>query len=338
MGEKQQNTIVGVFVLMGIVVLAVLVMAFGGGRTIFTNTYDLQVDFPKGVQGIQEGQTVTLSGKRIGVTKEVRFADDNNLQKGVVVVVSVEEFAIPQASEMVVAPNMMGIGKPPVGIVVTDPLDTRRVPMDGTGRISGRVIPMLDQLIPQKTQATFEDASRHIGELAAALKPAALNLERLLESRGMSEVDAHSVTANLDTLIQRFDATLRSINTIVSDEQQMQNLRQILANTNKMSDAGVEVMENARDITGEGKEVTKELVTLLRSMAAATNDLSAVLQRLDQTIGLLQQKTGTFGKLMTDDRLYEELLLSARRLTKMLDDMREVLDLAKRGELRIKAF
>ncbi len=41
---------------------------------------------------------------------------------------------------------------------------------------------------------------------------------------------------------------------------------------------------------------------------------------------------------LRDNRLYEELVLTTRRLTKALDDMREVLDIAKQGKLRIKAF
>lgn len=338
MPEKQQNVIVGLFVMMGVVVLGVLVMAFGGGRTLFTNSYDLKVIFPQGVQGVQEGQTVTLGGKRVGITRDLQFVDELNLQKGVIVVVSIEGFEIPLRSEMVIAPNLMGIGKPPLSINVVDPNDPKKIPMDGTGEIPGRMIPMLDQLIPKDTMNTFKDASHHIGELAEALRPAAENLARLLEERALKEVDTHSVTANFDTLIQRFDATLRSVNDIVGDPVNLQNLHDVLANAKTISESGVLAMENARVLTGEGRQVTRELTNLLTRLAGATDDLSSVLKRLDQTLALTQQKTGTIGRLMTDDRLYEELLLSARRLTKMLDDMRDVLDIAKKGQLRIKAF
>lgn len=338
MAEKQQNVIVGVFVMMGIVVLGVLVMAFGGGRTLFAETYDIRVVFPQGVQGVQEGQTVTLGGKRVGVTRDLQFVDERNLEKGVVVIVSIEGFEIPQASEMVISPNLMGIGKPPIGIVVTDSADPKKIPRDGSGQITGRMIPMLDQLIPQETMLTLKDATHHIGQLAAALRPAAENLARLLEERAMQEVDTHSVTANFDTLIQRFDATLRSVNTVLGNPDNLRNFQEILANTRKISETGVEAMESARALTSDASQVARDVSALIGRLAKATDDLSAVLTRLDQTIALMQQKNGTIGRLMNDDRLYEELLLSARRLTRMLDDMREVLDIAKKGQLRIKAF
>lgn len=334
----RQHTIVGFFVLMGFVILGGLIMAFGGGRSLFVRTYDIDVVFPGGVQSVQEGQTVTLAGKRIGQTASLRFVDENNLEKGVVVVVSVEGFDLPAACEMIVTPNIMGLGKPPIGLVVTDPTDARRLPQDGTGSISGRMLPMLDQVIPVAMQQTLQSAALHIGELAAALRPAAENLTRLLEARAMSEVDAKSVTANLDTLIQRFDVALTSLNALIGDEASQQNVKELIANARKMSESGVVTMENARAFTDDGKQLVKDLGVLFQKLAGATDDLSTVLRRLDQTLALAQQKTGTVGRLMTDDRLYEEMLLTARRLTKMLDDMREVLDLMKQGKLRIRAF
>ena len=338
MAEKQQATIVGFFILMGMIILGGLVMAFGGGRTLFVNAYKLNVLFPAGVEGVQEGQAVTLNGKRIGETKELRFADENDLSKGVIVVVSIEGFELPAAVEMRVWPNLMGLGKPPIAVVVTDPTDEGRLPMDGTATIYGVLLPRMDQLIPKDMQVTFQSAAQHIGELADALRPAAENLGRLLEERTMSEVDQASVTANLDTLVQRFDATLKSVNAVIGDSTNQENFSAVLENTRKMSESGVTAMENIRDISGDGKQAARDLSVLLQRLASATDDLSTVLQRLDKTVALMQDKTGTVGKLFTDDRLYEEMLLSARRLTKMLDDMREVLDLAKKGQLRIKAF
>lgn len=336
MAERQQATIVGFFVLMGMVILGGLVMAFGGGRALFVHTYEMHVLFPEGVEGVQEGQAVTLNGKRIGETKALHFADESNLAKGVIVVVSVEGLELPATCEMRVWPNLMGLGKPPISVVVTNPNDDRKLPMDGSGTIPGVMLPRMDQLIPKDMQVTFETATQHIGELAAALKPAAENLGRLLESRTMNQVDTASVTANLDTLIQRFDATLKSVLAIMGDPKNQQNMTELLANGRKMSESGVSAMENLRDMSGEGKQVTRDLSTLLQKLASATDDLSTVLKRLDQTVALMQEKTGTIGKLFTDDRLYEEMLLSAKRLTKMLDDMRTLLNKMNNGDFSVK--
>ncbi len=335
MQDQRQTTIVGVFVTMGIVVLGGLIMAFGGGRNLFTKIYDLHVIFADGVQGIQEGQAVTLAGKRIGVTKTVEFVKVENLEEGVRVIVSVEGYELPEKCEMQVSPNLMGIGKPPVNIVLLDPGDPRKLPMDGTAEIKGRMLPILDQLIPSHMQDTFQSAASHIGDLAEALKPAAENLARLMESRALQDVDEKHLTATLDTVIQRFDIVLQSVHAIVGDPENKENIRVSLANAKQLTETSAQAMENVREIS---VVINRDMSKLLTSLATAMDDMSNLLRRLDQTVELMQKKTGTVGRLLNDDRLYEELLLTARRMTHMLDDMREVLDLAKKGQLRIKAF
>ncbi len=338
MSLKKQNTLVGIFVLVGIAVMAGLVVAFGGGRTLFANTYNLNVEFPDGVMSVQPGQTVTLGGKRIGETTDVLFVDQAALEKGVIVVVSVEGYELPTACEMLVTPSLLGLGKPPIQLLVMDPRDPNKLPMDGTARIRGRMEAIRDQVIPPETLAALNKTTSHIGELAAALKPAAENLNRLLEQRYMSDVDAQSITANMDVLIQRFDSVLKSVNAVIGDEANQANFKSLLANTKTMSESGIAAMENIRQITDDGKAVTKDVGELARRLAAASDDLSALIKRMDETFALANQKSGTVGLMLNDNRLYEEMLLTFRRMTKMLDDMREVLDLAKKGQLRIRAL
>jgi phospholipid/cholesterol/gamma-HCH transport system substrate-binding protein len=338
MPDSSKKFIVAVFVIAAIVVMGGLVMAFGGGRRLLTDTYELNVVFKGGVQGVQQGQTVTLNGKRIGETTDLRFINDDALQDGVIVVVAVDDYDLPSGCEMVVSPNIMGIGKPPVVIRVVDPSVREPLPRDGTAEIPGRVLPMLDQLLPPETQSFFKEATFNIGELASALKPVADNLNRLLEARSIQDVDAQSVTANLDTLVQRFDKVLQSIEIVMGNRTNQENIAALMANARTMSETGVTTMENIRDMTEEGKTVARDLDQLLKNLTAAGDQLSAVLARMDETMIALNSKSGTAGLLLNDNRLYEEMVLSARRLTKMLDDMREVLDLAKKGQLRIKAF
>ncbi len=338
MTKMHQNTIVGIFVLVGFTVMGGLIIAFGGGRTLFTDTYNLQVVFPKGVQSIQQGQTVTLYGKRIGETTEVKFVDETALEKGVIVIVKVEDFDLPSSLQMIVTPNLMGLGKPPIELFVGDPGDRTKLPRDGTATIQGSMKPMLDQLIPKDMQSTLTSATKHIGELADRLKPVAENINRMMEARKLEDVDAKAATANFDSVMQRFDASLKAFTAVVGSPDNQQNFAALLANSRKISETGVQTMENVRDITAEGKQVTKNVGELVRKLATTSDDMSAVLKRMEQTLATLNEKTGTVGLLLNDNRLYEEMLLSAKRLTKALDDFREVMDLAKKGQLRIKAF
>jgi phospholipid/cholesterol/gamma-HCH transport system substrate-binding protein len=338
MALKARNTLVGLFVIIGIVALGGLIIAFGGGKTIFVDTYNLRVVFPDGVEGVQQGQGVTLSGKRIGQTRDVQFVDANHLEKGVIVIVNIEGFKLPTASEMVVGKNLMGLGRPLIALNVLDPNDERTLAQDGTAQINGRMLPTLDQLVPREMQNTVEQAGKNIGDLAAALKPAAENLGRMMEARQLPDVDAQKITANLDSLVQRFDASLKSFNAIVGDEANQKNFAEVLMNARKISETGVLTMQNIHTMSDEGKTTFSEANKMMQAFTNSADRLSSVVSKLDQSIAQLNSKTGTMGLMLNDNRLYEELVLSARRLTKTLDDMREVLDKVKREGFRVKAF
>jgi len=339
MSQQRQTTIVGIFTLAGMGVMCALVFMFGGGRMFFTSTYDINVHFPQGLTGVQPGQGVTLYGKRIGETKAVDFWNDQKMEEGVKVIVSVEnQYDLPLASEMIVATSIMGIGRPTIQLVVRDPKNPNKLPRDGAGSILGEMVNPLDQVVSPHMQSTFESAAKNIGELAAALKPAAENLTRLLEARDVKQVDLQQVTANLDTVLQRLDVSLKNLNAVLGDEQNQVNFKETLANARKMTESGAVLMDNLNAFSEDGRATVKDASALMRKLASTADDMSSVLKRMDQTLALLNDKQGSLGLMLNDNRLYEEMVLSARRLTKALDDIREVLDLAKQGKLRIKAF
>lgn len=341
MTEARQNTVVGFFALLGIGIVGVLVFIFGGGRSLFTSSYDVSVFFPKGVVGVQTGQGVTLNGKRVGETTAVEFPRDPESgvahpERGINVVVSVDEqYDLPAASRVIVITSVMGFGRPSIQFVVSDPHDRARLPKDGSARIDGQMVPILDQLLPKHMQATLEKATRDIGELAAAMKPAVENLTLLLESRNVEKVDMQQATANLATVIQRFDATLKHVNEVLGDPDNQANLSATLANMRAMSESGVTLMQNLGEMSVGGKEVVANVNVLAQRLITAADDMSGVLMRMDHSLVLINEGEGTAGLMLRDNRLYEELVLTTRRMTQTLDEFREAIDLLKKGKLRL---
>jgi len=344
MAEARQNTIVGLFALVGIVVMAALVFMFGGGQTIFARTYDIKVHFPEGVMGVQEGQGVTLHGKRIGETEKVAFWIDGDTgeqrpEKGVIVTVAVDvEYDLPASSTVLVARSIMGFGRPAIQLVIENPFDPDRLSRDGTAMIAGDMIETLDQVLPPDMQETLYEATEDIGELASSLTPVALHLARLLEARDVQKVDLKELAANLDTVVQRFDMTLKNVNTVIGDEENQVNFKTVLANASKISESGIVFMEDMTQMSHDGTQVVKDVGILSKKLAFATDELSSVLQRTDQALLMMTEGKGTAGLLLTDNRLYEEMVLSTKRLTKTLDDVREVLDRAKKGASLVSLF
>ncbi len=339
MTESRQNMIVGVFALTSVLVLVVMIFMFGGGSGLFTDTYNIEVYFKTALHGVQEGQGVTLYGKRIGETKGVEFINEDRMQDGVKVIVAVEsQYELPASSVMKVASSIMGFGRPNIEIEVTQPDDPAKLPRDGTGTINGMVVHPLDQVLPPHMQTTLETAAEEFASLAAALTPVSENLNRLLESRDVEDVDLDKVSANLDSSIQRLDTVLKNINVIIGDPQNVENFAEVLANAREFTERGIDVADNFAQLSADGQETVAHMNDLLTRLSMTADDMSSVLKNLDRTIVQINEGKGTAGLFLHDNRLYEEMVLTARRMSKTLDDFREVLDMAKRGELRIKAF
>lgn len=337
MAEQTRNAIVGLVGIVGIMILCGLIAAFGGGRSLFRNSYDIKVHFEKGVLGVQAGQGVTLNGKRIGETVAVEFYDNDDLSRGVNVTVAVDaKYELPQAAEVVVPENIMGIGKPVIQLVVLDPDDPGRLPRDGTGKIPGRMESITDKVLGPGVVEDIETAVVHMSDLAAALKPVADEFARLLEARELGDVDVNKMAANLDTVIQRFDTALKNLNFLLGDETNRANFAAALANLNTMAAAGVQALEDVSGMAVEGKSAMADARGLFASLAGTTDDLSSLLKSMDKTLVAVNDGDGTAGLMLNDNRLYEEMVVATKRLTKTLDDLRELIEQIKSGNLTVK--
>ena len=333
MGERRQNLIVGLFAVFGLVALCTMVVFFGGGRSLFASTYNIKVHFREGVIGVQAGQSVTLYGKRIGETTDVEFNDPEDLSKGVNVIVAISaEFDIPTKSRVQVPENIMGIGRPSILLEVLDITDRTTLPRDGSGEIPGRMQAITDKVLGENMLEDLNRATREMADLAAALKPVAIEVARLLQSRDLEDVDLQTLTANLDSVIQRFDGVLRHANTIFGSETNQANLEAMLANLAKMSESGIDVMAELSSMAGEGKKTLLAAQPVLSKLGLLTDDLSLVMKHLDKSLVALNEGKGTAGLMLYDNRFYEELVVATRRLTATLDDLREFMEfLEKEG-------
>ncbi|NCN95701.1 MAG: MCE family protein, partial [Bdellovibrionales bacterium] len=70
---------VGVFALLGLIVLVVSILALGGNQLLFRSTYTLQVHFDQ-VQGLSRGSVVSLMGFPVGNVDKIDFLPNGLLE------------------------------------------------------------------------------------------------------------------------------------------------------------------------------------------------------------------------------------------------------------------
>ncbi|MCK6457516.1 MAG: MlaD family protein [Phycisphaerae bacterium] len=363
MNETRQNLIVGAFALVGLIVFGALIMMFGDVLTfVTTRSYYVTVHFPKIAKAVRDGTSVTLNGKRIGQVVKVDFRTPDQPSEGLAVVVAVENrYSLPlEGTRATIETSIMGFGRPSLQLMVDSASpDGRMHPKDGSAFITGYEIPMLDQIIKPETQQTLEVATKQIGDLAARLTPVVDDLHGLLQARSVEEVDSDAtqrLTANLSTAVQRLDQALKAFNVVLADPTNQENLVASIANLRKITDNANLAMEDlkvfakdARTLGGEVRQTNANLNTTLdsfrtsidsssRKFADTTDAAASLLRELNRTALLMNEGQGTAGLFLNDNRLYESMVLTFERLTKTLDEFRDVLVLAKKGELRYRLW
>jgi len=349
MNERRQNVFVGLFALGGLGVLVILVLMFGDVLTLLSaKTYKVHVVFPEGAStALREGTAVTLNGKRVGQTTAIDFQNPKRPADGLVVSVAIEgEYGIPVGTKAQVLTSLMGFGRPAIQLMVTkDIANNPDLPRDGKAEIVGGLVPMLDQLLPPQMQDTLTTATAQIGRLADALTPVAADMHRLLDVRTIDEVDrdkAQKLTANLYTAVQRLDTTLKSLNLIVGDPGNRENFAATLANVRRTSDDFAQLTKEFRGSLGKWDQTLDTVNTNVdstgRKLAQVADSADRLMRTAQQTFVLMNEGKGTAGLFLNDNRLYESLVLTADRLSRAIDDLREVMALMKKGEFKLRAF
>ena len=82
MEQKRLETKVGLFVLIGLVLLALLVIQFSKGTSIFHGTYELRLHAGN-VGGLKLRAGVLLAGVQVGSVSDIKLANDRSEERRV---------------------------------------------------------------------------------------------------------------------------------------------------------------------------------------------------------------------------------------------------------------
>ncbi|HOB76414.1 MAG TPA: MlaD family protein [Phycisphaerae bacterium] len=354
MNERRRNVIIGIFVLGGLTALAVLIIKFGEASALLQTGYEVQARFDR-VLGMREGITVTLAGVSVGRIKRVDLLDRQDPSQGAVVVMEIRsEFPIPSRSVALAIQPLMG---QPAIQIVPPVVPTEPLPRDGTAVLAGRQLNALSQIIDQQMMATVEKTTARVGQLAEALTPVAHDLHVLFEKRTTAEVDAakaaaarpdgvpttQQVTANLYTAVERLHNVLTRIEEVVGDPAVQSNFKDSLANLRVASEDARQAAASFREFSGQARQVGAKVDALTvkldatldtthshidklgRSLLANSDKMSKLFDQFILAGRQIAEGDGTVGMLLRDPKLYDELLLTVRRLKDAAADLQALI-------------
>lgn len=353
MRESRQSFWVGLFVLAGLGALGVLIVLFGqtGFWTRPVDAFVLNVHFER-APGIRQGTIVTIGGLPIGRVSDFGFMDPDRFDAGVKVEVVIDPGCkLHRGSRAATNEPGLGEGRPPIRII-PGPSDA---PLLASGEtIPGETSSAVEQLIPQAIISNFDRTATRFGEAAAALTPVLEDVHQILQPRQVSDVDRPGgPPGNLSSALARFDSSLRHFNEVLGDPEVKSQLRASLDNLHIMTEDGKIAVAEMRTASADIRTAATEAIALAEQASGSitridghveqlahslTEDLeiaSRFLTRMHSLAEKADRGEGTLGQLLMDDRLYESLVLTFRRLAETVEELRLLVKDWQKGKIRV---
>jgi hypothetical protein len=238
---------------------------------------------------------------------------------------------------------MQMMGQPMIDIVPpTTPRES--LPMNGKAEIHGEVRNVMESMVSPRFMTTLEKTTAQIGELAAAMTPTAQAVTDILEKRTINEVEApgaeeQGVTANLYTAVERLHRVLKHFDDVLGDPENQMNLKMTLATFREASEqtklaaiefkelgAGTRVTARKVDVIADKLDTTLDsanthINNIGDELIQLTDKMSKLLDHLVRVGSDLSEGEGTAGLLLRDPKLYDELMLTVKRLGTAASEM-----------------
>lgn len=346
---------VGLFTVAAFVALGFLMTSFGELPELFgSGDYELiiVVDEPSGVS---EGDQIFLSGVQVGRVLELRFRDPAHLDRGVEIVTAInKDFQIPNTAVAEVQPAGLGLGR---GKIILKVLEGEAPPLPPGSIIDGMMGSIWGDMIPDTLLDSVDKTVVQFGDFVAALTPVADDLHALLELHTVDQVDnpvseARRVTANLSTVIERFDGTLKTFNDTFGDEKVRASWFRLVENVDTISVDAREAVADIRATTSALREDLKRISDKLEggvddlslSLNSAATQLRPALENaahlfntLNRVVEGIERGEGSAGMFVSDPRLYESLADSGKRLRELLETIQRLMSRFERqGAIGVK--
>ncbi len=291
--DKKTELLVGLFLTIGLLLIALLVHQFGSVRELFKTSYEITVPFPDGT-GIRDGTPVRLGGSKIGKVPRQPVLDADF--KGVLIALEIyDHVKIPKDAKFGIGTAGL-LGDSFIEIQTTgskaqtyiEP-GTQLTKENVAGATGLGALQNSAQDLGKKAEETLGDVQKAVGELRESLRK--IN-EKALGDENMKELKESF--AHLNSVLKRLDEKT------LGEETNTQ-----------VKEAVASFKAAAKSIEDAAKKFDP-LVTKLDSASAkidsAAGKADTVMANADKAIKSIDDAADSLGKVGTDLRKGEGLL------------------------------
>lgn len=262
--RKGTELFVGLFLVIGFAVIAIMVVMFGRVGRGFTRTYQITVEFPN-ASGLIKGADVLLAGARIGDVAETPFLlVKDGFSVGVRLNIN-EKVRIPRDSTIVV--NQTGLlGDCFVDVLPPDRIDPSNV-IEPNEHVLGRNKPGLD-VLQAKGADVLEKLASELDQIEALTRNINQNLVSAQNTKNLQETFEHlkTMSANLSDSSKKLDGILAKGDTAVDSAKRTMetvdkaaaDLRTAMSDFKRVSQNANTTLDSAKSVMDTGNRVLKK--------------------------------------------------------------------------------
>lgn len=329
MTERKRNLMVGLVVLMGLILMAWMILQFGGvAINLFTSKTMITVLTDR-ADGVGDGSAVLFRGVQVGQVRNVRMTDD---MERVVLTIQLNSGArVPANVTADIRPLGLIGGSSSVFLEIQGPQPEGRL-LAGA-EIRGQVGTL--NLLPKEFTQLADDLRK--------------TSQSFRESGVIDHLD--KAVVNISDQATRAGDVLQSVQKIVGDPKIKDNLAQSLENINQATATAKTIASNLEKfsgtmdrtgqkldtLTGEATETVRDARAAIKSasgnvdqvtrqMADRLTQVSMLLDNLNSVTRKVDMGKGTAGMMVNDPKLYEALVDSAKQLNGTLTDMKRLVE------------
>jgi len=339
MTERQRNTAVGIFVIIGFVLLAILILQFNEIVMVTKGGYKVWVAMTHS-RGAMPGKVVHMNGVEVGDVSEVTLRKDGT---GVDLVLRIEaDVNIPRNAYLRASPS--GFGDVYLDIVLPldpdgKPLAAREyLPKDSSREARLEGVAGSTQLIPESLTDQIERTLNKFKDVDKLLA----SLTELTEARKPEDVESGEKAPNLSSTVARLDAAMARL----ADDENTRNFKQALQDLAKGAAQLDAALKGAQETFGKANyaldktasdvgEVKDKADRLLGKLYDDAVKISNLLDTFNSLAKGVQEGEGTVGKLLKSDELHKQLTLLVIQMNQTCQDIsRLVTKLEQEGLMR----
>lgn len=263
--DNKKTVTVGVFVLIGIIILVTGILTLGAQQKAFVRSYKVYAVFDD-VGGLQTGNNVWFSGVKIGTVKKIHFYGDSQVE-----------------IEMNLDSNTQGFIR-----------KNSKATISSDGLIGNKIIVIYG--------GSNEAQAIEQGDRLEAVMP--LDTDKMMETLQENNVNLVTITNDLKMLTGKIASGEGIVGALLTDSTLVQNFRSLMtdldrtaSNTNQMT---AELARFSKKLNQKGTPIDELLndTTLVSSLRVSTKTLEATMQEANSAAGNLQEATE---KLKTPD-------------------------------------